>query len=113
MKIVTILCITAVVVGYILKKTSNSMKLHSPKKNYKQHPVYLICGDCSGEEETPVLTILMENGTCSKCDSAISYILAGPVRERRMNKILETNKASSEFELLSNANETQDHISVN
>ena len=59
------------------------MQLLEPHGLVKTAAVQIICGDCSGENDTPLRTFLGEQGNCLKC-GGYSYVLASTMATNAM-----------------------------
>jgi hypothetical protein len=75
------IAMAAIVVGaltFLLTRRldkSAPFQLAEPRPSMLMVGIQIICGDCSGEQETPRRTFLGRNGRCEQC-SGNSYVLA-------------------------------------
>ena len=74
MSLTIVVLLTLCLVTY-KKYHDATMQLFEPRGLVKTAAVQIICGDCSGENETPVRTFLSDHGNCLKC-GGYSYVLA-------------------------------------
>jgi hypothetical protein len=65
----------AVAYGLLKYATVKERKLSEPRADMLMVGVQIICGDCSGEAESPVKTYLDRSGNCAECGGQ-SYMLA-------------------------------------
>jgi hypothetical protein len=61
--------------GLLRDGTVKELKLNEPRAEMLTIGVQIICGDCSGEAESPVKTYLDRSGNCTQCGGR-SYMLA-------------------------------------
>lgn len=68
--------ISIAIVYYFTKNyKSDSAQLMTPRVPVPTMGIQIVCGDCAGEHEMPVRTLLDQNGNCENCGGH-SYILA-------------------------------------
>ena len=77
MLIVVLASILALVAAYSLSKclTVQEFKMREPRAQILTIGVQIICGDCSGDAESPIKTYLSRGGDCAQCGGR-SYMLA-------------------------------------
>ena len=77
MFIVVAVTILALVAAYSLSKwlTDQEFKMSEPPAQMLTIGVQIICGDCSGDAESPIKTYLNRVGDCAQCGGR-SYMLA-------------------------------------
>ena len=74
MSLTTVVLLTVCLITY-KKYRDATMQLLEPRGLVKTAAVQIICGDCSGENDTPVRTFLSDHGNCLMCGGS-SYVLA-------------------------------------
>jgi len=67
--------VLGVAYGLLKCGTVKELKLNEPRAEMLTIGVQIICGDCSGEAESPVKTYLDRSGNCAQCGGR-SYMLA-------------------------------------
>jgi hypothetical protein len=82
MSLTTLVLLTVTILTY-RKYREATMQLFEPRGLVKTAPVQIICGDCSGENDTPVRTFLSDHGNCLKC-GGYSYVLASTLATNSM-----------------------------
>lgn len=62
----------------LMKRPADPGQLSQPRPALLTIGIQIICGDCSGDQSTPVKTYLDRSGNCSHCGGR-SYLLASAV----------------------------------
>ena len=76
MLVITItLSILAIAIGLSKFETLKERSLSEPRPGDLMMGVQIICGDCSGDAESPKKTYLDRSGTCAQCGGR-SFMLA-------------------------------------
>jgi hypothetical protein len=68
--------IAAIVVGFVLRRDKAAYAtVSATSKQPLTLAIQIVCGDCAGDSERPIRTVLDQSGSCYQCGGA-SYVLA-------------------------------------
>jgi hypothetical protein len=89
MVIITVVTtLLALLLAYLVVRTQRDApaQLAEPRARMATVGIQIICGNCSGEDETPIRTFLDRFGNCAQCGSS-NYILASNVYAYRLRSL--------------------------
>jgi hypothetical protein len=97
--VATVIALSLASLVLMKSRITDPSQLNEPRPAVLTVGVQIICGDCSGEEESPARTYLNRYGSCSQCGGT-SYLLASSVAMNtlflRMSRMREAQIASSQ-----------------
>lgn len=83
--VAALVCLMAIALTglLVLNSRTDPDQLDQPRTSIPQLGIQIICGDCSGDDESPRRTYLNRVANCSVCGGH-SYVLASSVYASRM-----------------------------
>lgn len=73
--IATMIAAFVLTYSFLKDRQHSCAQLHEPRTTLATVGIQIVCGDCSGESESPAKTYLSRSGNCDRCGGS-SFILA-------------------------------------